>query len=1149
MRRLICLPIALAFLTSALNAYAAQPLAGVVQAFGPNLRSACPLPEGLAVDPAGNLYVASVQSTPQGVICVVDRAGDLADRIPVAKAPDASNAALTGMVFSSGHGLYALDVGDFLSGGGASEDGRLLRIDPSSHGVTTIVGGFAFPNGIAEDQHRNIYVSDSARGTIYRVTQDGAKTVWSQSSLISRHANDLAFDGGYRFLYVVTTGSIVRIPLTADGSAGAAQVFADPSTSNAPDFSSGLFSDDGIAIDGQGNVFLTAAATSEIFELSSDGKLISRYSGSGPDVLDQPSALVFHQQNLYISNTSQGDGGLHAGLSVLRALPQTRGVPGFLIHGQVTDSATHVGIQGINVSAVDSSVGCCPFHTLSIAQTDSSGNYLLQVPAGSSVKIQYSTSSTNTPPYLDQWWNNKSEFDTADTLAVNAETFNINAALLRGVLVHGQVTDATSHAGIAGTNVNALDPTVNCCPFRNFSFAQTDSSGNYQMLVPAGGPVKLQFFTFGPNALPYFDQWWNNKPDFETADTLTVSVETFNINAALVRGVFVHGQVTDAATHAAIAGMGVDLHEANECCRGIAFAQTDATGNYRILAPIGSPVKLHFGTFGPNALPYLEQWWNNKPDFDTANTLTVTAETFNIDAALIQGLFIHGQVTDAATHTAIANINVAAVDPSVNCCPLHNIAFAQTDSAGNYQILVPPGSSVKLQFATFGPNALPYLEQWWNNKPDFDTADTLTVNVETFNINVALIRGVFIHGQVTDAATHAGIANIDVGAVDPSVNCCPFHNVGFAQTDSNGYYQILVRPGIPVKLQFFSFGPGALPYLEQWWNNKPDFDNADMLTVTQDTFGINVALIHAFLINGHVTDQATGQPLAGINVNALEPSGRFVGGSSTDANGDYRMAVASGSYKVRFSSDPILGSLPYPVQWWNGKPDFASADVLVVAADRFGIDAALTLGVFVHGRVTDASTGAGVERIDVDASDSTLPCCSSEDFTQTDSSGNYRLALRVGSTVRIHFFAFPTGSPPYIDLWWRNSRFFETADTLAVNSETVGIDAALAPGVFIHGQVTDAVTHAGIAGINVDVVQPNVTCCPFGDLGATQTDAKGNYTVLVPRGSPFKIQFISLPGNPHYAEQWWDIKPTFQSADTVTVNAETFGINVALVAG
>src|SRR5207244_9116876 len=59
MRRLMLSLFSLTALLAPQTAFAGQPAVGVVTNFGPNLATVCPMPEGIAVDPTGNLYASS----------------------------------------------------------------------------------------------------------------------------------------------------------------------------------------------------------------------------------------------------------------------------------------------------------------------------------------------------------------------------------------------------------------------------------------------------------------------------------------------------------------------------------------------------------------------------------------------------------------------------------------------------------------------------------------------------------------------------------------------------------------------------------------------------------------------------------------------------------------------------------------------------------------------------------------------------------------------------------------------------------------------------------------------------------------------------------------------------------------------------------
>src|SRR5438067_9649797 len=151
MRRARWLIAVLAAVT-ALTPVSAAAATAAFHNFGPNLQADCPNPEGIAVDPTGNLYASSFAN---GHICVISPAGQLVDHFAIPPGV-AGVTALLGELFVPGQGLYVVDFAD-----GTAPHGRLLRVDPASHAVTTLATGFAAPNAIAQDRHRNLFVSDS----------------------------------------------------------------------------------------------------------------------------------------------------------------------------------------------------------------------------------------------------------------------------------------------------------------------------------------------------------------------------------------------------------------------------------------------------------------------------------------------------------------------------------------------------------------------------------------------------------------------------------------------------------------------------------------------------------------------------------------------------------------------------------------------------------------------------------------------------------------------------------------------------------------------------------------------------------------------------------------------------------------------------
>jgi len=238
-------------------------------------------------------------------------AGKLIDRIPVPARPGGT-VFLLGELFVPGEGLYVLDNDDTV--GATSTGGRLLRVDPATHAVTTVASGFAFPNGLARDHAGNLFVSDSFKGTIFRVGPRGSVSVWSHDPLLSPHGfvgvNDLAFDRAQRFLYTDNSDNmqLLRIPVEKDGSAGQGQIFVS-GLEGAPD---------GVQFDVKGNLYVCMNSINQVQVFSPDGQVVTRLIGTGTNAMDFPASLVLNGRTLYISDFSILDGGVNSRVSSVR---------------------------------------------------------------------------------------------------------------------------------------------------------------------------------------------------------------------------------------------------------------------------------------------------------------------------------------------------------------------------------------------------------------------------------------------------------------------------------------------------------------------------------------------------------------------------------------------------------------------------------------------------------------------------------------------------------------------------------------------------------------------------------------------------------------------------------------------------------------
>ena len=261
-------------------------------------------PAGLAVDPAGNLYVADRLNnrvrkvSPLGVISTVAGNGSSqfsGDGGPGVEASLHSPSALA--VDPAGH-LYIADTAHH----------RVRSLAPDGT-ISTVAGvgvpGFSgddgpattaamdSPAGLAFDRGGNLYISDSGNNRVRRVTPggtistlagDGARDFSGDggpATLASLHTpHDLAVDGAGN-LYVAVRGNRVRA-VSPDGtiSTVAGDGRGDFSGDGGPAAAASLRDNHGLAVDAAGNLYIADSGNHRVRKVSPEGT-ISTVAGVG----------------------------------------------------------------------------------------------------------------------------------------------------------------------------------------------------------------------------------------------------------------------------------------------------------------------------------------------------------------------------------------------------------------------------------------------------------------------------------------------------------------------------------------------------------------------------------------------------------------------------------------------------------------------------------------------------------------------------------------------------------------------------------------------------------------------------------------------------------------------------------------------------
>ncbi|WOP38676.1 hypothetical protein RKE32_35415 [Streptomyces sp. Li-HN-5-13] len=153
------------------------------------------------------------------------------------------------------------------------------------------------PNGLALDPRTaRLYVTDSVHGVIYRLPAHGGKaTVWADDEALKPStfagANGLKLHHGAVWATNLDKGTVLRIPVTARGTAGPLQVRA-----------TGMPSIDDFAFTGHGDTLLAARDNNEVDLVRPDGTHTTVLTAA--DGLQTPTSVAVHGNTVYVPSAA-----------------------------------------------------------------------------------------------------------------------------------------------------------------------------------------------------------------------------------------------------------------------------------------------------------------------------------------------------------------------------------------------------------------------------------------------------------------------------------------------------------------------------------------------------------------------------------------------------------------------------------------------------------------------------------------------------------------------------------------------------------------------------------------------------------------------------------------------------------------------------
>jgi hypothetical protein len=547
-----------------------------------------------------------------------------------------------------------------------------------------------------------------------------------------------------------------------------------------------------------------------------------------------------------------------------------------------------------------------------------------------------------------------------------------------GILADGAITGIVTAEG-SGTRLSGIE----VCAESDSAYecATTNGNGTYTIGGLDTDSYRVDFYD---DSDTYVYEYYNNKPDWDTADLVAVTdgVVTPNINATLSRAGHITGVVTAEGGGALV---GIEVYADGDVWGG--GAVTDEYGTYDIG---GLSTGSYRVDFYDSSDTYIEEYYNNKPTWETANPVAVTAghNTRNINAALSLPGHITGVVT-AEGGALLSSISVCADTDDGQAWS----SCADTDSYGIYDIGGLGSGDYTVHFIDYDDGV--YASEYYNNRPDEDTADPVAVTAgQTIqNINAALT----VRGGI------AGVVTAEGGALLGGIEVCAYSNdpdwsgdPPCIATGGGGTYNI---GGLDSGSYRVRFRDAGATYVMEYYDDSPLLEESNSVAVTGGitTSNINAALARPGHITGTVTAEG-GASLAGIHVCASigVPDYEQWYCANTGSGGGYDIgSLPGGLYRVAF-----YGNDTYATEYYDDRPAEEEGNWVAVTAGNStpNINAALSAAGHITGVVTAAGSGEALFDIEVCADNDIRYTC-----TRTDSNGTYDIAGLGAGSYKVEF--------------------------------------------------------------------------------------------------------------------------------------------------
>jgi len=660
--------------------------------------------------------------------------------------------------------------------------------------------------------------------------------------------------------------------------------------------------------------------------------------------------------------------------------------------------------------------------------------------------------------------------------------------------------------------------------------ATTNSSGEYTIV---GLPFdNYKVYAHGGDNPQYVSEWYDDQRDYETASTISVSVENSNV-VGIAFDLAIGGSITgvimpdggdpwlnDARITVFDYNTGTEIAEEGTLEDNMTYLiQGIPTGSYRVMA---------------EAQDRALKFWQDTYSEADATPVQVTAPgvTLNINFNLAPGGRMNGRVWMSGEYGGQPFSGALVTTYLLNPLDTPDEDFEDmeftttTDEYGEFELEHLPYGDYKI--GASGGEGQMVIPKWWSDYGEaysWDEAGVITLDYNwgwwtEFWLNPAgLITG-FVCGE--DGATP--IANAEVFALQiwgdgyDGTEGGESSIIATTTTDTDGSYELFC----PTDQGSFIVGAQAEGSVRMFFQNTFDPSEAIefLLDVGEEAGGVNFSLEPAGTISGTVADASTGEGLIGCVVLAIDESTGVDFKTPVNEDGTYTIDNLPFAEYIVMSKgmrdDPLTSN--YAMEWWQETASYEGATPVTVdatTADVTGINFTLEPGGAIEGMVRHEHGW------DINGALVTLYLPDGTVLANTWSNGweGYKFNGVPSGEYKIRaWYVEPQGGSNTQRRFYNDKASLEEADTVVVAAPdtTSGIDFTLPQA---NGQISGLVLYTGSLQSSdyeqvVVIVRPHGIDVPPQMLYQNSMSAPGSYQMYnIADGSYIVIAFLDIDGD------------------------------------